>query len=200
MISNGEPKHDLFQPSKGIDLFRYVPKPRPGVFRITKTNHNILQGVSDSSERLSSDSQQQLIDWIEDNAERYWTQRGGPLCRTSDGGADVVIVDDSQMPRLVSIAKEIDRQRPVIFRSHIQLRSDLIAVPGSPREEVWNFLWEHLREADVFISHPVARFVPRNIPSERVGYMPACTDWYSHLQILIHPALLITIFYPGLTV
>ncbi|KAJ5368974.1 uncharacterized protein N7496_008734 [Penicillium cataractarum] len=140
-----------------VDFKWYVPKPRPGVFRITKTNHNILQGVSDSSERLSSDSQQQLIDWIEDNAERYWTQRGGPLCRTSDGGADIVIVDDSQMPRLVSIAKEIDRQRPVIFRSHIQLRSDLIAVPGSPQEEVWNFLWEHLREADVFISHPVAR-------------------------------------------
>lgn len=118
-----------------------------------------------------------MVDWIQDNAQRYWLQRGGPLCRPADGGADVIIIDDPQMAGLVSIAKAIEPQRPVIYRSHIQLRSDLIATPGSPQAEVWNFLWEAIRAADVFISHPVADFVPKNVPSNRVGYMPACTDW-----------------------
>lgn len=160
-----------------INQFRYVPKPRPGVFRITKTNHNILQGVSAPNERLRRDKQQELVDWIQDNAKRYWLQRGGPLCRSSDGGADVIVIDDPQMPGLIPIAKDIEPQRPVIYRSHIQLRSDLIAIPRSPQAEVWDYLWEQIHEADIFISHPVADFVPKNVPSHRVGYMPACTDW-----------------------
>jgi hypothetical protein len=81
------------------------------------------------------------------------------------------------MPGLIPIAKGIDPQRPVIYRSHIQIRSDLIAIPGGPQAEVWNYLWEQIHAADIFISHPVAGFVPKNIPSHRVGYMPACTDW-----------------------
>jgi hypothetical protein len=126
---------------------------------------------------LSRDSQQQLVSWVQDNAERYWLRREGPLCRPSDGGADVIIIDDPQMPGLIPIAKGIDPQRPVIYRSHIQIRSDLIAIPGGPQAEVWNYLWEQIHAADIFISHPVAGFVPKNIPSHRVGYMPACTDW-----------------------
>lgn len=175
--SNGNSKQILAPRSKQTYFIRYVPKPRPGAFRITKTNHNILQGVSAPFERLNPDSQQQLVNWIEDNAERYWIQRGGPLCHSLDGGANVIIVDDPQMPRLISIAKNIEPNRPVIYRSHIQMRSDLMSIPGSPQEEVWDFLWQHIREADIFISHPVAGFVPENVPTHRVGYMPASTDW-----------------------
>lgn len=154
-----------------------MPKPRPGVFRITKTNHNILQGVSADHERLSPESQQRLVDWIDDNANRYWLRTGGPLCRPADGGADVIIVDDPQMTGLIPIAKRMDPQRPIIYRSHIQMRSDLIETPGSPQAEVWKYLWEEIHGADIFISQPVDIFVPKHVPRERVGYMPACTDW-----------------------
>jgi hypothetical protein len=51
--------------------------------------------VSAPDERFTGDRQQQLADWIQDNAERYWLQRGGPLSRSSDGGADVIIIDDT---------------------------------------------------------------------------------------------------------
>jgi hypothetical protein len=153
-----------------------VPKPRPGVFRITKTNHNILQGVSGPDDRLDGKSQQQLIDWTRDNANRYWLN-GGPLSSPADGGADVVIIDDPQMTGLIPLAKEVDPQRPVIYRSHIQMRSDLIATPETPQADVWEFIWRHIRAADVFISHPVDEFVPKNVPQDRVGYMPASTDW-----------------------
>lgn len=176
-ISSGRARHDIIFELKVTNELRYVPKPRPGVFRITKTNHNILQGVSNPNERLSCNRQQKLLDWIQENAERYWLQRGGPLCRSSNGGADVIIIDDPQMAGLIPIAKDIDPQRPVIYRSHIQIRNDLIAILGSPQAEVWNFLWNQIRAADIFISHPVPDFVPKNVPSDRVGYMPACTDW-----------------------
>ncbi|CEJ59833.1 hypothetical protein PMG11_08436 [Penicillium brasilianum] len=165
-----------------LDLKWYVPKPRPGVFRITKTNHNILQGVSGPDDRLDGESQQQLIDWTRDNANRYWLRSGGPLSSPADGGADVVIVDDPQMTGLIPLAKEVDPQRPVIYRSHIQMRSDLIATPGTPQADVWEFIWRHIRAADVFISHPVDEFVPKNVPQDRVGYMPASTDWLDGLN------------------
>jgi glycosyltransferase involved in cell wall biosynthesis len=165
-----------------INLHRYVPKPRPGVFRITKTNHNILQGVSGTDDRLDCESQQQLVDWTRDNANRYWLHCGGPLSSPADGGADVVVIDDPQMTGLIPIAKEVDPQRPVIYRSHIQMRSDLIATSGTPQADVWEFLWRHIQAADLFISHPVVEFVPKNVPTDRVGYMPASTDWLDGLN------------------
>lgn len=118
-----------------------------------------------------------IADWIRGNAERYWTCKNGPLRPSSEGGADVVIIDDPQMPSLIPIAKEQCPERPVIFRSHIQIRSDLVAQPGSPQAEAWRFLWDNIKQADLFISHPVRCFVPDNVPQEMIGHMPASTDW-----------------------
>lgn len=102
---------------------------------------------------------------------------GGPLRPPSEGGADVIIMDDPQMPALIPIAKEMAPDRPVIFRSHIQIRSDLIATPDTPQAEAWGRMWELIKQADLFISHPVSSFVPKNVPKEMVGYMGASTDW-----------------------
>lgn len=158
-------------------LTRYVPKPRPGVFRVTKNNHNILQGIAPPEERLTPANKRLLEDWIRENAKRYWTCPGGPLCAPSDGGADILIVDDPQMPGLIPIAKELAPNRPIIFRSHIEIRSDLVAKAGSPQAEIWGFLWNHVKLSECFISHPVSAFVPRDVRPETVGYMPASTDW-----------------------
>ncbi|EYE94732.1 putative trehalose synthase (Ccg-9) [Aspergillus ruber CBS 135680] len=166
----------------GTEFSWYVPKPRPGVFRITKTNHNILQGVSKPNERLSAKDHDQVTDWILENAKRYWLSREGPLQPPSEGGAHIIIVDDPQMAPLIPIAKQLAPDRPVIFRSHIHIRSDLIATPGSPQAEVWEKLWESIKLADIFISHPVSSFVPRNIPKQIIGYMPASTDWLDGLN------------------
>ena len=59
---------------------------------------------------------------------RYWLTQGGPLTAPSEGGADIIIVDDPQMPSLIPIAKAQAIQRPVIFRSHIEIRDDLVQV------------------------------------------------------------------------
>ncbi|QDS69987.1 hypothetical protein FKW77_003199 [Venturia effusa] len=165
-----------------IDCKWYVPKPKPEVFRITKTNHNILQGVANPKERLTQASQELLDDWVLQNAHRFWLDDGGPLEARSEGGADIIIVDDPQMPSLVSIAKQQDPTRPVIFRSHIQIRSDLTDIPASPASEVWSWIYSKIKEADIFISHPVRSFIPSSVDFKKVGYMPATTDWLDGLN------------------
>ncbi|GAB1211645.1 hypothetical protein ATERTT37_000769 [Aspergillus terreus] len=171
-----------FSHALGTKMGWYVPKPRPGVFRVTKTNHNILQGVQRDGERLTEEKWALVTDWIHENANRYWLTEGGPLDHPSNGGADVIIIDDPQMPALIPLAKEVAPERPVIFRSHIQIRSDLISQPGTPQEEAWGRMWEMIKLADVYISQPVSIFVPPNVPQKMVGYMPASTDWLDGLN------------------
>jgi alpha,alpha-trehalose phosphorylase (configuration-retaining) len=141
-----------------------------------------LQGVADPKERLTQAEQQLLDDWALQNAQRFWLSEGGPLRPRSQGGADVIIIDDPQMPSLVSIAKQQDPSRPVIYRSHIQIRSDLADKSGTPTSEVWDWIWSKVKEADVFISHPVREFVPGSVDFQKVGYMPATTDWLDGLN------------------
>ena len=166
----------------GVDAQWFVPKPKPEIFRVTKTNHNILQGVADPKERLTTEQQQLIHDWIANNAERYWTKPGGPLSARSKGGVDAVFIDDPQMPDLINIAKREDPERPVVFRSHIQIRSDLAEKPDTPTAGVWQWLWDRAQHADLFISHPVKEFVPKSVPKKRLGYMPATTDWFDGLN------------------
>ncbi|KAH6983275.1 family 4 glycosyltransferase [Ilyonectria sp. MPI-CAGE-AT-0026] len=177
-------RHALVRLSRllGVDLVWYVPKPRPGVFRITKNVHNILQGVSHPDQRISAEEKASITDWIEDNANRYWLSEGGPLRPPEEGGADVIIIDDPQMPGLIPLIKKITPNRPVLYRSHIQIRSDLVAIEGSPQADIWSFLWGNIQHADMFISHPIPKFVPLNVPREKVVYLPATTDWLDGLN------------------
>ncbi|KAL6831482.1 glycosyltransferase family 4 protein [Trichoderma sp. SZMC 28015] len=171
-----------FSRALGVDLRWYVPKPHPGVFRITKNIHNTLQGVSEDGKYISADEKNAIVDWITDNGKRYWFSNDGPLCRPDKGGADVIIIDDPQMPCLIPQIKKLTPSRPVFYRSHIQIRTDLIKVAGSPQADIWDFLWQNIKQADLFISHPIPSFVPHNVPKEKVLYMPATTDWLDGLN------------------
>jgi glycosyltransferase involved in cell wall biosynthesis len=151
------------------------------VFRITKNNHNILQGVNTELE-LTTEQVGTLDEWCEQNAARYWTGRNCPLAHRSEGGAHIVVIDDPQMPKLVDIAKQNDPDRPVIFRSHIQVRGDRANDPETNTAGVWNRIWGHVQHCDLFVSHPVPDFVPRNVTPHKVGYMPATTDWLDGLN------------------
>ncbi|KAF0645386.1 hypothetical protein FPSE5266_09908 [Fusarium pseudograminearum] len=177
-------RHALVRLSRlmGVDVTWYVPKPRPGVFRITKNQHNILQGVSHPDQRISDAEKGAISDWIEDNAKRYWLSEGGPLRPPEEGGADIIFIDDPQMPGLIPMIKRLTPDRPVLYRSHIQIRSDLVAIDGSPQNDIWNYLWSNIKEADMFISHPIPKFVPHTVPKEKVVYLPATTDWIDGLN------------------
>lgn len=67
---------------------RYVPNPSPAVFRTTKNNHNILQGVAAPDLRLTQEAKDAFDAWILKNGLR-WTAEGGPL---APGGVDVCII------------------------------------------------------------------------------------------------------------
>ncbi len=42
--------------------------------------------------RISAEEKQVLMDWIADNAKRYWLSEGGQLRPAAEGGADVIMV------------------------------------------------------------------------------------------------------------
>ena len=95
------------------------------------------------------------------------SSHSGPICRS----------DDPQMPGLIPLIKKIRPEMPIIYRSHIEIRSDLVHVKGSPQEEVWQYLWNNIQHADLFISHPVNKFVPSDVPPEKLALLGAATDW-----------------------
>jgi alpha,alpha-trehalose phosphorylase (configuration-retaining) len=86
------------------------------------------------------------------------------------------------MPGLIPMIKKITPNRPVLYRSHIQIRSDLTMKEGTPQSDIWQFLWSKIEHADMFISHPIPSFVPKNVPKAKVSYMPAATDWLDGLN------------------
>ena len=70
-------------------MCRYDPNPSPSVFRTTKNNHNILQGVAAPDLRLTDPAKKAFDEWIQKNAMRYWFVEGGPL---AEGGVDIAFV------------------------------------------------------------------------------------------------------------
>ncbi|KAF9566290.1 trehalose phosphorylase [Agrocybe pediades] len=166
-----------------VDAAWYVPNPSPSVFRTTKNNHNILQGVAAPDLRLTQEAKDGFDAWILKNGLR-WTAQGGPL---APGGVDVAFIDDPQMPGLIPLIKKVRPELPIVYRSHIEIRSDLVHVPGSPQEEVWKYLWNNIQLADLFISHPVSKFVPSDVPTEKLALLGAATDWLDGLNKELDP-------------
>lgn len=161
-----------------VDCAWYVPNPSPWVFRTTKNNHNILQGVAAPTLRLTQEQKDGFDAWILKNGLR-WTAEGGPL---APGGIDVAFIDDPQMPGLIPLIRKVRPEVPIVYRSHIEIRSDLVHKEGSPQEEVWKYLWNNIQHADLFISHPVNKFVPSDVPAEKLCLLGAATDWLDGLN------------------
>ncbi|CAG8586699.1 9577_t:CDS:2, partial [Scutellospora calospora] len=132
-----------------LDIHWFVAKPSPEIFDITKRKfHNILQGVEPPNTRLTQNDKDAFIAWSNNNVELFWGYEDGPI-KTSD----VIIIDDPQ------VCANLIRDNPT-----------------GPQAEVWNFLWEFISQADLFISHPIENFVPDNVPPEKVVLLPASTD------------------------
>ncbi|KAI8085153.1 uncharacterized protein BX664DRAFT_338648 [Halteromyces radiatus] len=157
----------------GIQIHWYVARPKPEVFDVTKRKfHNVLQGVAPPDVRLTDEDKQMFVDWSNENAERFWVGEKGPI-RTSD----VIVIDDPQLSGIIPHIKLHSPRTRVIFRSHIEIRADLIRDdPTGPQAETWNFLWQFIKQADLFIAHPMRNFIPDDVPRENVMLLPACTD------------------------
>ena len=160
------------------------PKPRPGVFRITKNNHNILQGVAPPGMRFTHEERDSVRDWVHLDADRFWFkqagpaapewlekhaslfpstpvlhwfQKNGPLVHPKEGGADVIIVDNHSCHSYSPNQKAHAGQAGHLSKSYPdQKRSRRYA--GHSTGRGWELLWESIKQADLFISHPVRAF------------------------------------------
>ena len=56
------------------------------------------------------------------------------------------------MPGLIPLIRKVRPEVPIVYRSHIEIRSDLVHKEASPQEEVWKYLWNNIQHADLFIS------------------------------------------------
>lgn len=48
--------------------------------------------------------------------------------------------------------------------------------PTGPTAETWNFLWKFIKQADLFVAHPIKNFIPDVVPARNVVLLPAATD------------------------
>jgi alpha,alpha-trehalose phosphorylase (configuration-retaining) len=151
-----------------VDAHWYNLVPKQEVFDVTKTKfHNVLQGVASPEAVLTEEEKDIYNAWIRENAQ---AMEG--MFRQ----ADVIVIDDPQPSGLIPYIKEANPAAKIIYRSHIQLEGALASQEGTPQHVTWSFLWDKIRHADSFISHPMSMFVPDNVPPETVLYMPATTD------------------------
>lgn len=78
---------------------------------------------------------------------------------------------------IIPLIRKHAPETKIIFRSHIEMRADLIRQhPNGPQAKTWDFLWNFIKDADLFIAHPVENFIPDQVPRHNVVLMPACTD------------------------
>ncbi|KAK6443289.1 hypothetical protein LTR95_000115 [Oleoguttula sp. CCFEE 5521] len=156
----------------------FVPPPKPEVNRIHERVRQVLRGGEDLHSPLTEAHMDIVDTWTHSVAESLrWTADGGPLASRSSGGAAVIVIDDFTMPALVTISKSLDPSRPVILRSHHALRHDLITAQGTCAAQEWQWIWSHVKHADLFISEPLQTHIPRIVPREKLSLMPSSIDW-----------------------
>lgn len=164
----------------GVDAHWYVLSPMKEAFDITKTKfHNVLQAVADPDVMLTEGDKQLYNSWQARNAD---------LLEDNFKDADVVVLDDPQPAGLVDFIKKTNPKSKIIYRSHIQIVSKLADKPGTPQHTTWQFIWDHIKQVDLFVSHPIKDFIPKVVPKSKTVLMPPATDALDGLNKPLTPA------------
>ena len=167
-------RHSLIRFFKllGVKASWHILKPNPSVFDVTKKKfHNVLQGVCPPDTTLTEEEIDIWKKWCENNVETYWSDSSSPM-----RSADVIVIDDPQPSATIPLLKKINRKARFIYRSHIQIRADLVNTEGTIQNKVWGLLWENIKLCDTFVSHPVNHFIPSCVPTQKLVQMPATLD------------------------
>jgi glycosyltransferase involved in cell wall biosynthesis len=152
----------------GIDANWYVLSSKREVFEVTKRKiHNVLQNVAPPDTKFSSRDKKILSEWSEKNARNF-----GKIFKR----ANVIAIDDYQPSGLIPYIKKINPEAKIIYRSHIEIEASLIKKKGTIQNEVWNHLWKNIRLTDLFVCHPIEKFIPIGVPRKKTVLMAPSTD------------------------
>ncbi len=163
-------RHSLIRIYKilGIDVNWYIMEAKQEIFDITKKKfHNVLQGIASPDIELTEKDKQLFNKWSAANAKKF---------KEVFKKNDVIVIDDPQPSGMIPYIKKINPKIKIIYRSHIQVLADLINKKKPQQSAVWDFLWNNIKQADIFISHPMKKFIPKDIPKKKTILMPATTD------------------------
>ncbi len=151
-----------------VDFAWYVLRENREIFHITKKKiHNVLQGVCPPDAILTTADKRLYQEWSYANAQ---------ILRDVFRDSDLIVIDDPQPAGLIPYIKKAKRRIKIIYRSHIQIRADLIDTRTPQQCATWDFLWRFIRRADLFVSHPIPEFVPQMVDRGKLLYLPAMTD------------------------
>lgn len=152
----------------GINAHWHVMTQNQDIFNITKTKiHNVLQKVAAPDTRLTPEDELLFKTWSAENAHLF-----KPQIKASD----IIVIDDPQPSGLIPHIKTLNPQAKIIYRSHIHLDADATKLPDTPQHLTWEFIWQNIKNLDVFVSHPLETFLPDHVPPEKTVFMPATTD------------------------
>jgi glycosyltransferase involved in cell wall biosynthesis len=152
----------------GVDANWYVLSSKKEVFEVTKRKfHNVLQNVAPPDTRLLECDKKILSSWSEKNARKF-----EPIFKR----AKVIVIDDYQPSGMIPLIKKVNPSVKIIYRSHIQIEAGLIKEKGTIQSKTWEYLWKNIRLADVFVSHPIKKFIPPDVQREKTVLMAPSTD------------------------
>ncbi|GAA5871452.1 hypothetical protein JCM16303_000760 [Sporobolomyces ruberrimus] len=161
----------------GVDAGWYVPPGDSNVFNVTKRKfHNVLQGVAPPKTILTEQDKELFTRWAEWYFTKLWKDKDG------DGSTflesfDVIVIDDPQVLGLVPHIRRYSPRTKIIYRSHIQIRADLIDRGVEQQKTTWDFLWQFIGKVDLFVAHPLDEFVPQIVKASLpVVFMPPSTS------------------------
>jgi hypothetical protein len=160
---------------------------------ITKKKfHNVLQGVAEKDVKLGEEDEAYFEAWIKSNYEKFWKDTGvrpglvrieGSMLITCGAWTfqvltdRILVADDPQVVPLIPRVKKDFPETKIIFRSHIQIQSDLTDDPSTEQAHVWDYLFGFIKHSDMFLAHPADFFIPKNVKENLpVMYMPPSTD------------------------
>ncbi|KAE8402064.1 hypothetical protein BDV37DRAFT_273132 [Aspergillus pseudonomiae] len=155
---------------------RYVPKPRPGMSCIIRKMHDSLEGLNAPGDFLTIDDELRILQWVYENARRYWLCEDDPLQARSKGGADIVIIDDASLTPAALLSKQADPNRPAIFENRVQVQRSVLQNSKNLSTRSWDFLRERLRHVDLVVSQAPKELVPDMMLEKKVGYIPVSVD------------------------
>ncbi|KAM0088622.1 hypothetical protein ACP6JD_008022 [Aspergillus fumigatus] len=158
MTFHGKPdvhtRHALmrFSHCMGVDFRWYVAKPRPGIISIVQKMRDILEGLDKSLGYLSFDEELEILEWVQENARRYWLLHNGPLQPRSKGGVDVLVIDSAPLLPLALLSKQQDPGRPVLYENRLMLQSNMAEYPNTPSARAWDFVQTRTEHVDLLVS------------------------------------------------